>query len=370
MNLVCKKDMCTGCNACYNICPKKCININKSIKAYNAYINKEQCISCNLCKNVCQVNSPSYLSKTIYSKQGWADDNKIRTKSASGGIASLIIKDCIKKGIEVITCQFYKGRFEYNFVNDQNYDRFPGSKYVKSDPGMIYSEIKKLLIARKKVVFIGLPCHVGALKKFLTLDLQTNLITIDLICHGTPSPLIFSKYIKEHDIHLSEIKDVSFRNRNKFQISCNKKSVTFNGDYDPYSILFLNTVCFTENCYSCQYATNDRVSDITLGDSWGSDLPTEDINKGINLILCQSEKGVQLIESINAKLFDVNLDHAIQNNGQLSSPSKTVKHKRELFLRLINKKSINYISWRLFPYIKIRQEIKKTIYTLKRKGDR
>ena len=182
---------------------------------------------------------------------------------------------------------------------------FAGSKYVKSNPQGIYKKIKNLLKNGEKVLFIGLPCQVAALKLFVGDQLVADLYTVDLICHGTPSPQLLQMFLEQYGYELKDIKNIAFRKKNKFQVRDGDKGIITNGVTDSYIISFLNGVCYTENCYSCKYAQFNRVSDITLGDSWGSDLSNEEQSKGISLILCQSAKFFNLLKSSNIKLYNV-----------------------------------------------------------------
>ena len=135
-------------------------------------------------------------------------------------------------------------------------------------------------------------------------------------------------------------------------------------EMDQYSIAFLNRACYTENCYSCQYAKLERVSDITLGDSWGSELDVTEKSKGISLILCQSVKGIDLLKKCNIKLLDVNIDNAVKNNHQLHSPAAMPKN-RDIFLeKLHDGKKFNNLVWRYFTINCIKQKIKKYLIKL------
>ena len=164
MKTVCKKNNCSGCMACVDICPKKAISIQDELSSYNAVIS-DNCIDCGLCHKKCpQNNTPDLIKpKTWY--QGWAKEDDIRAKGASGGIATAIALSFVKSGGVVYGCYFEKGEFRFHKAsNESELIKFAGSKYAKSNPEGIYNQIKSELDNNQKVLFVGLPCQVAGLK--------------------------------------------------------------------------------------------------------------------------------------------------------------------------------------------------------------
>lgn len=360
MTTVCEKNKCNGCMTCVDKCPKNCISIADNIYSFNAIKNMDVCINCGLCEKVCPNNSPAEKNKSIAWKQGWADWN-IRGKSSSGGAASAIIKSFIENGGYVASCVFEDGQFLFDITNDlENAKKFAGSKYVKSNPIGVYKKIQERL-KTDNVLFIGLPCQVAGLKNFV--KEQDSLYTIDLICHGTPSPKILEQFLGEYGYDLTKLKDVRFRNKSDFGIKSDEIT-KLEKERDPYSIAFLNSIDYTENCYSCQYATQERVGDVTLGDSWGTELKSEEKN-GVSLILIQSEKGKSLVESADLELKEVDYRKAVDANHQLNHPS-VLKPEREVFLNMIiNGKTIKQATYKTLKKEVLKQKVK---YMLTRLG--
>lgn len=331
MKTICKRNKCNGCMACISICPKKCIQIKDTVDAINAVVDESVCINCKLCERVCPNISHVNKNKLIEWKQGWSITN-IRNLSTSGGIASEVIYRFILSGGYVASCFFKDGEFLFDITNNINDAmKFAGSKYVKSNPQGIYEKIKEKLITHK-VLFIGLPCQVAALNNYV--KVKENLYTIDLICHGTPSNKLLKKYLYELNYDVKKIRNIKFRDKLDFGLFINNIKINPPRVMDHYICSFLEGVNYTENCYQCEFASIDRVSDITLGDSWGTSYKDQEKN-GISLVLVQSEKGKELLQYSDIELLDVDLKNAIKYNEQLVQPTKLSK-KREKFFKLIN----------------------------------
>lgn len=329
---VCEMNQCTGCKACMEICPKDALRFEDAVHAMNVFIDEKKCINCNACHDVCQANQPADLdlAKPIYWKQGWAGE-EVRRSSSSGGFAAQLMRSFMDDNSYVCSCILSEGRFRYYVTNKiEEVEKYQGSKYVKSDPEGIYKEVRGLLKQEKRVLFIGLPCHVAAMNKFLKDREKENLYTVDLICHGSPSPEILRSFLTEHNYDIHTLADVRFRIKNTFGVFPDAGSIAPVGSLDRYSIGFLRGLFYTENCYSCHYARLERCSDMTIGDSWGTDL-TEEAGHGISLALCQSQKGKDLLLHAGLELFDVDIDQAAAANHQLEHPSEKTPARERFF---------------------------------------
>lgn len=359
MKTVCQLNQCAGCMACVDICPKGAITIEDNLAAYNAVINENMCIGCNACHKVCQSNNPAKQISPIKWYQGWAEASDVRKYSSSGGMATAISQAFIKSGGVVCSCTFHDGEFIFEFAERiEDLKKFAGSKYVKSNPKGIYKRVKDYLKSGCEVLFIGLPCQVSALKNFVGTQYEGGLFTADLICHGTPSPKLLEMFLNQYGHTLTELRDIQFRVKAKFMVYGDYKGIIMNGVSDKYSIAFLNSLTYTENCYSCQYACKDRVSDLTLGDSWGSELPMDEQKKGVSLILCQTEKGAELLNKANLHLEDVDVEKAIKNNHQLYEPSHAPKTRDSFFDGIKKNKKFNNLIFCRFPKVCLKQDIK------------
>lgn len=357
MRTVCKLDMCSACGVCVNICKKDAIEVVDNIKACNAVIDETKCVDCGMCEKVCPTNNPVEKKSPILWKQGWACEEEIRKNSSSGGFATAIEKSFIENGGVVCSCVFNGGEFSFDFALETNdLKKFTGSKYVKSNPVGIYTKVKEYLKNGTKVLFVGLPCQCAAVKKF-TND-NALLYTVDLICHGTPSKELLHMFLKEKGYKIQDIKNLNFRKKIDFHLSKDESGIEPKSVRDRYTMAFLGALCYTENCYSCQYASCERVSDLTLGDSWGSELLEDEQKKGISLALCQTEKGQELLNIANLYLENVDLDTAIKNNRQLNTPSKKPDEYKLFYSTLLRTQNFNKAVKKCYFKDCVRQDIK------------
>lgn len=364
MNTVCKENMCAGCMACLEVCSKAAIIVKDNLKGYNAVIDENLCINCGACHKVCPNNQVPELLKSVCWYQGWSID--MRDYSSSGGVAAGLIAEFIKQGGIVCSCAFRDGKFGFYFApNEIQPKEYIGSKYVKSSPEGIYRKVQQFLDRGKKVLFLGLPCQVAAIKSFIGKKYQDSLYTVDLICHGSPSPELLNLFLNDYGLSLTELEKINFRNKSEFKLQPNVRQIEPIGVQDAYTFAFLKGLDYTENCYHCQYARKERVSDITLGDSWGSDLDEEEKQKGISLILCQTEKGKKLVNSANLQLCVVDYEKAVKNNLQLRHPSMAPAEREKFFEMIKNSKKFKYSVLACYPKYYLKQNIKKVLIKLK-----
>lgn len=363
---VCKSSECTGCAACMSVCPTNAVKTIVCIDSCMSVIDEKLCIKCNKCEKICPQNHPVEKIKPFIWYQGWANDEKIRMEGSSGGIATAIATSFVNNGGSCCSCVFENGNFVFKFAsNSEEVKRFSGSKYVKSNPQGIYNEIKKIINQGRKVLFIGLPCQVAAVKKIVGERKKENLYTIDLICHGTPSPIMLDLFLKENGYDLNELTDIKFRKKNNYYLSENYKGIKPSNVRDRYTLSFLRSLNYTENCYSCQYATFERASDITLGDSWGSEISKKEQDKGISLVLCQTEQGKELLEMTDLHLEYVDIKKAIENNKQLSNPSIKNSKRDKFFNTLYKTKNFSKSVAKCYFKICFKQEIKSILTKMK-----
>lgn len=348
MKTVCQIDRCTSCTACIEICPKNCITLKKMYSSTNAIIDETKCINCGLCYKICQQNRTILFEKKSNNVfEGYSKDIDERRKSSSGGFATIFAKYILQKKGYVAGAVYDNGSIKHILTNNIfDLERMRGSKYVKSDLSDVFKEIVKV-IDNHYVLFIGTPCQIYGLKIYLkTINKDANLITIDIICHGTPQQDILQRYLKEKKLK-SKVNSLSFRSGNNFFISLNNEKIK--RGYDLYSLGFLKGLFYTENCYFCKFARNERISDITIGDSWGTKI--ENSQDGVSLCICNTTIGLKLFHNVEKELYfkRTNIDYCSTFNEQLIKPSEK-NNKTEKFFILLKKHSVKYCIFVCLPF--------------------
>lgn len=348
------KEDCCGCYACYNICPKECITMESDNEGFwYPNIDKNKCINCNLCEKVCPIiNKPN---SSLYEKKSYAVFNKnekIRLESSSGGIFSLLAEYVINNHGSV-----YGAVFDEDFnvkhikINSlQDIELLRGSKYVQSRINDIFKSIKFDLKNNKIVLFTGTPCQVAGLQSFLQKK-YNNLILMDIVCHGVPSPLVWQQYIDElKQNYKQDIKSIYFRDKSTGWKTYSIKFLFDKDEYknfgfkDIYMKGFLNDIYLRPSCYNCNFKGIERISDITVADFWGIEniLPKIDDDKGTSLIVIHSEKGKQLFDELSETMIfnEVDLNEAIKYNPSMISSVKYNEKRKDFFLELNSGKEL------------------------------
>ena len=356
MKKICDDKKCTGCLACLNICPRNCITVGYNERKELVPKIGDNCINCQACVHICPSNNTigKYSSNECYAV--YSKNN--RKLSSSGGVATELALQIISSCGSVCGAILSDGVVKHIVTNDiLKTDNMRGSKYVQSNIGNCYTEIKNLIKAGNKVLFIGTPCQVAGIKAVV--GENDGLYCIDLICHGTPSPLYLEEIIKSNCWYTENI---SFRNKGDFVLSADGKASKIS---ERYMLSFLSCLTFRESCYQCDYAQNQRVGDITLGDFWGiRNFP--ETEKGVSLVLINSEKGKKLFKTIEKKVFyeKRTLSEAYAGNAQLNHPS--VPHRnRKKFIQNIREKSFDDSLKHLIIRERIKNWLKKRKFVQK-----
>lgn len=349
------KVKCAGCYACENCCPKNCISMQTDEEGFwYPVVDKSQCIHCGLCLKVCPLLQEE---KKQQEPIVWASINKdavTRKTSSSGGTFTLLAERIIAQRGTVFGAVFDE-QFQvlHKSVDDiKGLEKLRGSKYVQSRIGSTYEEAEKLLKAGKTVLFSGTGCQIAGLKSFLRKD-YCKLWTVDIVCHGVPSPKVYTQYLAElaeeagQDVTL-----VNFRDKNtgwngfKFVVETGSKKFAATKREDPYMRAFLNNLCTRPSCSACKFNAQRSVADITLADYWGvaSALPAMDDNQGTSLVLVNTSKGQELFDEIREQMIIAksNYEHAASHNHAMMK--KNVPHKnRTKFFQLLGKEKLKDI---------------------------
>ena len=316
--------------ACYNACSFDAIKIiTDSLGSLIPFIDKQQCKQCGKCVSVCPVINSPELHEAKEAIALYTKNSEDKKTCASGGVATSLARKIIQAGGVVFGTGFSdEGMPVYKKAEvEEQLEEFKGSKYVYCFPSKIYCEIKQELKSGKPCLFVGTPCHVAGLKGYLGQEYE-NLITIDLICHGTPPYIYLKQYINQLGISEKSISKVSFRGENDFFLVVYnkelKKVYSKKLDEDVYFHSFMNGMILRDICRKCNYTKKERVSDITIGDFWGISKNALNGYKGkISVALPNTEKGIDFLAK-HADCFCMekrNLEEAVSGNAQLIRPS-------------------------------------------------
>ena len=313
------KSQCCGCAACVQRCPKLCISLKEDKEGFlYPVVDKENCIDCGLCEKVCpELNvAQERVPLNVYAVKH--KDEEIRMKSSSGGVFTLLAEQIIDEGGVVFGARFdesWEVMHDYTETKD-GLAVFRGSKYVQSKIGNTYQQAEVFLKQGRKVMFTGTPCQIAGLKRFLRKEYE-NLLAVDFVCHGVPSPKVWRMYLDETIAHqgfgkntvLSHamlrqkfIRDIKFRSKTtgwkKYSFALTLTEAVAKGEENSVLLsspfyenafmqAFLSDYILRPSCYRCPVKSGKSSSDITIGDFWGIEkmLPEFDDDKGCGLIL-------------------------------------------------------------------------------------
>ena len=328
-------EQCTGCRACEQICAHKAIEMTEDKEGFLvATINQNLCVDCGLCQKRCPQNNPIEKSASEHVLAVRLKDDEMLYRSASGGAFAGIAKAWMEEG-GVVTGVVYDKEWNAHHIcatTIEELQQTQSSKYVQADTRQTYSEVKKSLQEGKRVLFSGTGCQIGGLKAFLHKDYD-NLLTMDLICHGVSSPLLFKKYIEWlGEKSGSPILEYDFRDkkggwglgykyRYRYRYRYRYKDCTM----DPYFFRFLEGSTYRECCFNCNYCKPERVGDITIGDYWGieKEHPMFFNTKGVSCILVNTDKGIKTWEKYSHLYHNMEstFDQVARHNGNLLHPT-------------------------------------------------
>jgi len=339
---------CTGCGACKFACPKDAIEINYSRGNFlEPVVDLDLCVDCGFCEKVCP-NNITTNNKNIKSVfAGVNNDVEALKKSTSGGAFYSIAESVLSMGGVVYGCAYTEHlRAKHVRVdNIENLVRLQGSKYVQSEIGNTYLDVKKDLESKRIVLFSGTPCQIAGLYGFLDGDYD-DLITIDIICHGVSSQLFFDKYIKWYEKkHNIVVNNYDFRSKENKGWSLSgivigdkkgkeiKRKIYYFSEF--YYFYFLKGTIYRSSCYTCKYTNTHRLGDITLGDCWGIEsLNTNlSIKNGCSLIILNSDKGINLLKKTDIELIEIPFEKVISYNRQLVEPSIKPQNRKSIIDR-------------------------------------
>lgn len=372
---------CTGCRACINICPFDSINSEYIDGFFFPSVDYDKCKMCKKCLKVCPIITRPSSNTAIAAYACKNLDETVRGKSSSGGIFSTVAKKVINsKGL--VCGAIFDNDFKVKHILIESLNDLPalyGSKYLQSDINDVYIRISKELNSGRFVFFSGTPCQCAGLKSFLQKDYD-NLFIADIVCHGVPSPKVWSKYLETlQKKYKSKIDKVNFRSKKSGWLNFafiaefdNGQRLIQSHKKNLYMQVFLKNLSLRETCYNCNFKGKSRFSDITLADFWGVEdiMPDMYDDKGTSLTIINTKKGELMFDDLKKDLnyLQTDIDKALLYNSAAVMSVPYNKNRAIFFTKLGNKKFVTLCK----KYLKIplHLKIKNKIYIKLKKFER
>lgn len=341
---------CCGCAACRNICPKQAIEMRQDEEGFlYPFVDKHKCVSCGLCRGVCPILNISGKRNEILSAYGgyWNDKERIK-RCASGGIATALSEYIIKQH-GIVYGVAYSDDLEYSHYSRvstlDELDYLSGSKYIQSRKNTIYQDVQKDLTKGTTVLFIGCPCDIAAIKKYVKRDYEC-LVTCELVCMGTTSEKVLQHYKESRErINKSRLININMRSKHYgwYVSAVEEKYENGKVTYAPFYSTDLGTAFLQfirPSCLNCRFRNQNSSADIKIGDFWGVSSKDDFWNtQGTSCVIVETEKGLQIITKMNKALHltQVNNNRLNNNKSLFENPSEEYCKRREAFSELLIK---------------------------------
>jgi len=341
------KSECTGCGACVSICPRQAITMRPDEEGFlYPVVDQELCISCDLCEKRCPVGRehPENKAQMLGAQHR---DEEVRRQSSSGGVFTALARCMIEKGGAVFGAVFDENlRVEHvGAISEAEFSAMRGSKYVQSDAAEGIGNAASLLSRGMSVLFSGTPCQVDGLLAAVKEKDRENLLTVDFVCHGVPSPGVFASYLKEMEqkqgkrvvAYTFRDKRLGWKNFSAVATLEDGSEVTGTQADEPYLYGFLQNLYLRPSCGQCSALRGKRhVSDITIADFWGSQeiCPERDDDTGLSLVMINTPKGEKALKEagIQLSIFAADTERMRRFNPSIEVPA-VMHRKRTAFFR-------------------------------------
>ncbi len=374
-----EKEKCNGCHACFNACPVQAIFMQSDDEGFlYPVIDSEKCIDCGKCDKACSIQAPPAINPYEDVYACYAKDAEEHRTSCSGGAFAVLARRGFQDGGVVAGAAFTSTQDVQHIVitSESEMWKLKGTKYVQSSIGSCYAQVNNYLKCGKKVIFSGTPCQVAGLKTFLGKEYE-NLITVDLICHGVPSPGIWQRYLNEI-ADGEKIVSAGFRNKAKGTSNVTLDYHTKSGRWiqEKYSESlyikgFIHNLFVRPSCFQCAFKGTRRCSDFTIGDFWGAKEyhPKMAHEDGVSVLLVHSEKGQRLLEQCKESfiLESSTPEKATLWNESIIQPAQSSPNREKFFqdVKTLSVKEAVLNNWGAPTKPHKQSKVKKTICKVK-----
>lgn len=349
--VICEAEKCTGCAACMNACPTGSISMKEDqYGVLHPVIDSQNCISCKKCIRTCPGNTELYLLPAQKVYASWRKDTERLKDSASGGIGAVLSEYWIADGGIVCGTEYDKN-FHPQIKPEttiEGIEKFKGSKYVQSETGYIFNEVRALLEQGRKVLFFGTPCQLAGLYSIVGRSFE-NLLTVEILCHGVSPDRYFQDELEKlkKEKNIKDFDNVSFRTNRWLLDFCfalwNKGKLVYEKQAyeNRYFAAFLTGLSLRESCYQCKYKSTSRLGDIMIGDfiGLGNKIPFDFSPAHKSLVVCTTMKGTDLLQKCSDSLMIVERtieEAALEGRSLRESFPRHVKQKE--FRKLVGEK--------------------------------
>lgn len=354
---------CTGCEACTQTCPQNCIHLKADNEGFlYPEVDTAVCINCGLCEKVCPVLNQGAERRPLEVMAAQNPHEDTRFRSSSGGVFSELALQILQDGGVVFGAAFDDDFSVHHIMaEDKNgLKALRGSKYTQSRIGDAYSQARTQLEAGRPVLFTGTPCQIAGLRRYLRKD-YPGLLTVEVACHGVPSPAVWQRYLQEiktdHSTSAApaEIQHINFRSKRNGWKLFSMLIIGKVGDdkfeqcqdlrHDIFMRGFLKNLYLRPSCYVCPARSLKSGADLTIADYWGIQnvRPEADDDRGTSLVLVNTPRGNEIIEKLQLKSWPTTYDEALAGNHCLEQ-SVPIPAGRESFWRRFPTEGLSCVS--------------------------
>lgn len=346
-----REQNCYGCGACAYVCPQNAIDMTQNAEGFlMPVVDESLCSVCGLCEKKCTFMNPYTPDQKLERSNCYAGFNKTREElkeSTSGGIAAILMDYFLSTGGYVAACRWTEDLIaEHMCTNDRSkLESFRGSKYIQSDMTQVFAGIEKALKDSKKILFIGTPCQIGAIRNvFGNID---DFYVVGLICGGVSSPKVWKMFKSEREKEYGGkmlLADFRYKGRYGWNTPMalylfdnGKKAEKLAYQLDEFVSQYLYGIFKRNSCYQCGYKGDSLNADMTIGDFWGSsNFRDKSENMGISAILCHTDKAQYLMHLIekSCDVMQTDLKTILSKNQPLIKSVERSGEREKFFSEL------------------------------------